>query len=187
MSSGPEDPDAPGPREHATGSIRWQEPGVTTPRPLTVAEARHREKMLRAQQDAEAFAVAQRERAQNRKSTQTKVLMGSVAAIGLVGVVALGYQMSRPQPTVEATCVRDGSDEVVPDSYCASGHPGVGGLFIFAGMPYRYYYGGTNAGIGSKATGGTLQVPKGAVAKTKSGTTINRGGFGVGGKTSSGS
>ena len=42
-------------------------------------------------------------------------------------------------------------------------------------MPYRYYYGGTNGGIGTIARGGTLELPKNAVGRTPSGSTITRG------------
>ncbi|BBY96818.1 hypothetical protein AWC04_05210 [Mycolicibacterium fallax] len=186
MTSGPDDPQSREPRTHQVGGMRWQEPGVSVPRPPTLAEARARERALRAQEAAEAFAAEQRATAEARKAGQKKVLMGTVAVVGLVGAVALGYQLlnNSDARTVQATCVRDGSDEVVPDSYCASGHSTGGGLFIFAGAPYRYYYGGSNQGIGSRATGGTLTVPSGAVAKTKSGATVSRGGFGVGSKSS---
>ena len=134
-------------------------PTPTVPRPPTVAEA--------------------------RAATRKKILIGSVAAIGLVGAVALGYQLMN-RGTVDATCVKDGSNEVVPDSYCAAGHSSGGGVFIFAGSPYRYYYGGNNRGVGTIASGGKLSAPSNKTAKTKSGTTVSRGGFGAG-KSGSGS
>ncbi|WP_374198851.1 hypothetical protein [Mycobacterium sp. MYCO198283] len=158
--------------------MRWQDAADTRPRQPTVAEARHREKVRKAREAAERFAeVQERQRAQ-QAATRRKVLMGSVAVVGLVGVVALGYQLLKDDDEVSATCVKDGTNEVVPDSYCASGSPGMGGLFIFAGSPYRYYYGGSNGGIGSVARNGTLELPKGTSAKTKSGSSITRGGFG---------
>ncbi len=169
----------------AYGAIRWQEPGVTVPRPPTVAEARQREKMRKAQEAAEEFARTQHENAEARAATRKKILIGSVAAIGLVGAVALGYQLMN-RGTVDATCVKDGSNEVVPDSYCAAGHSSGGGVFIFAGSPYRYYYGGNNRGVGTIASGGSLSAPSNKTAKTKSGTTVSRGGFGAG-KSGSGS
>jgi uncharacterized protein YgiB involved in biofilm formation len=77
---------------------------------------------------------------------------------------------------------------VVPDSYCANGYSsGGGGMFIYAGSPYRYYYGGNNTGVGSIARGGTIELPKGTTGKTKSGSTISRGGFGSSKSGSSGS
>ena len=105
--------------------------------------------------------------------------MGAVAVVGVVGVVAMGYQMSKrdPAPDVTASCV-DENSVVVPDDYCGRGTPGLGGIFIFAGSPYRYYYGGSTGGVGTPATGGTLTQPSRTTAKTKSGSTISRGGFG---------
>jgi hypothetical protein len=104
-------------------------------------------------------------------------MMGAVAVVGVVGVVALGYQAFKATPEVTASCV-DENNVVVSDSYCGSGSPGIGGVFIFAGAPYRYYYGGATGGVGTVATGGTLTQPRGTVAKTKSGSSISRGGFG---------
>jgi len=103
--------------------------------------------------------------------------MGAVAVVGVVGVVALGYQAFKAGPEVTASCV-DENSVVVSDSYCGSGTPGIGGVLIFAGAPYRYYYGGATGGVGTVATGGTLTQPRGTVAKTKSGSSISRGGFG---------
>jgi hypothetical protein len=96
--------------------------------------------------------------------------------VGLVGVVALGYHVLNDDDEVSATCVRDGTNEVVPEQYCSTGSAGVGGLFIFAGTPYRYYYGGNNGGVGTTARGGTLELPKGATGRTSAGQTITRGG-----------
>ena len=103
--------------------------------------------------------------------------MGAVAVVGVVAVVAMGYQMSKSDREVTATCV-DENNVVVPDTNCASGTPGVGGIFIWAGAPYRYYYGGTTGGVGTRAAGGTLTQPSGTIARTKSGSSISRGGFG---------
>jgi hypothetical protein len=111
--------------------------------------------------------------------------MGAVAVVGVVAVVALGYQMSKSDRDVTASCV-DENNVVVPDSYCASGSPGIGGIFIWAGAPYRYYYGGSTGGVGTRATGGTLTQPSGTIAKTKSGSSITRGGFGSSSAGSSG-
>ena len=170
------------------GSIRWQDPGTAQARQPTVAEARQRDKNRKAREAAEAFAEEQERHKDQRAATRRKVLMGSVAVVGLVGVVALGYQLFNDDDEVAATCVRDGTNEVVSDNYCSSGNAGSGGLFIFAGSPYRYYYGGNNGGVGSVARGGTLELPKGTVGKTSSGSSISRGGFGsssVGGSSGS--
>ena len=159
------------------GAIRMQEPGVTRPRPATVAEARARDKARKAREVAERFAAEQVANAERKRSQNRKTLMGAVAVVGVVGVVALGYQAFKATPEVTASCV-DENNVVVSDSYCGSGSPGIGGVFIFAGAPYRYYYGGATGGVGTVATGGTLTQPRGTVAKTKSGSSISRGGFG---------
>ncbi len=161
----------------ARGTIRAQEPGVTQPRPPTVAEARARDKARKAREEAEQFAAEQAASAEHRRRQNKKTLMGAVAVVGVVGVVALGYQMSKRDPEVTASCV-DANNVVVPDEYCGRGTPGMGGIFIFAGSPYRYYYGGASGGVGTPATGGTLTQPSRTTAKTKSGSTITRGGFG---------
>lgn len=159
------------------GNIRTQEPGVTQPRPPTLAESRARDKARKARETAERFAAEQAANAERRRSQNRKTLMGAVAVVGVVGVVALGYQVFKRDPDVTASCV-DANNVVVPDDYCGAGTPGMGGVFIFAGAPYRYYYGGSSGGVGTPATGGTLTQPSRTTAKTKSGSTITRGGFG---------
>ena len=159
------------------GNIRSQEPGLTQPRPPTVAEARARDKARKAREVAEQFAAEQAANAERRRSQNKKKLMGAVAVVGVVGVVALGYQVSKSDRDITASCVDD-NNVVVPDEYCGSGTPGMGGIFIFAGAPYRYYYGGSNTGVGTRATGGTPTQPSRTTAKTKSGSSISRGGFG---------
>ena len=159
------------------GNIRVQEPGVTRPRPPTLAEARARDKARKAREEADRFAAEQAANAERRRRQNRKTLMGAVAVVGVVGVVAMGYQMSKRDPDVTASCV-DENNVVVPDDYCGRGTPGMGGIFIWAGMPYRYYYGGSTGGVGTRATGGTLTQPSGTTAKTKSGSSITRGGFG---------
>jgi hypothetical protein len=178
------------------GAIRWQDASTSRPRQPTVAEARQRDRARKSREAAERFAEEQERQSEQRAATRRKVLMGSVAVVGLVGVVALGYSLLNNDDEVSATCVRDGSNQVVPDSYCSSGSAGSGGVFIFAGSPYRYYYGGGNTGIGSTARGGTIELPKGTTGKTSSGTSISkgsngssvsRGGFGSSSHGSSGS
>lgn len=178
----------------AQGSIRWQEPGVTKPRPPTVAEARQRDKVRKAREAAEQWAALQEEKREQRKATGRKVLIGSVAVVGVVGAVALGYHLLHQDDEVAASCVKDGTNEVVPDEYCSRGYAGSHSTFIYAGSPYRYYYGGSSGGIGTIARGGTIEIPKGTTAKTKSGTSItksgssvSRGGFGSKSGGSSGS
>lgn len=157
----------------ARGTIRSQEPGITRPRPPSVAEARARDRARRARERAEQFAQEQAA----KRSEKRKTLMGTVAVVGVAGAVALGYQAFKADREITATCV-DENDVVVSDSYCSTGTPGAGGIFIIAGSPYRYYYGGSNGGVGTRATGGTLTQPSGTTARTKSGSSITRGGFG---------
>ena len=159
------------------GSIRVQEPGTVVRRPPTAAETRARAKAIQARLAAQRFAREQAEASDRKREQNRKTLMGAVAVVGVVGAVALGYQLFKAGPDVTASCV-DSNNVVVPDSNCQSGTPSAGGFFIYAGSPYRYYYGGTTGGVGTVATGGSLTQPRGTTAKTKSGSSISRGGFG---------
>lgn len=191
-------PDAPPGR----GALRWQEPGITLPRPPTVAEARARDKARRTREAAQKLAEVQAEKAEERRRTRKKVLMGSAVVAGIAAVVAVGYAVIDRDDDVEATCVQQGSNVVAPEEYCERGTPSSGGTFIYAGSPYQYYYGGQNRGIGTVATGGSLELPRGTTAKTSSGTrisksdgsgsvsrspSVSRGGFGSSSSGSSGS
>jgi len=188
MTEGPDDP-----AEESPGSVRWQDPATAVPREPTVAEARARDKAQKAREAEERIAEVKAEKAAKRAATGKKVLIGSAVGVGVVAVVAAGYAMFH-EDNVAASCVKEGTNEVVPDSYCSSGHSTGGGGFIFLGSPYRYYYGGNNHGVGTIASGGTLTLPKGTTATTKSGTSISksgssisRGGFGSSSHGSSGS
>lgn len=190
MTDGPDDPV---PDDAAHGSVRWQDPATATPREPTVAEARARDKAQKAREAEERIEELKAEKAAKRAATGKKVLIGSAVGVGVVAVVAAGYAMFH-HDTVGATCVKDGTNEVVPDSYCSSGYSSGGSSFIYAGSPYRYYYGGSSGGVGTIARGGTLTLPKGTTATTKSGTSISksgssisRGGFGSSSHGSSGS
>ncbi|GAB2637415.1 hypothetical protein GCM10027088_11560 [Nocardia goodfellowii] len=178
------------PEEPRYGSIQRQEPGRTQPRPPTVAEARARDK-ARQRADQERRAAEAAEAA--KKKTRKRVLMGSVAVVGVAGLVGGGYlvykAVNKPDQ-VTAHCVQidqNGKEVVVPDDKCGPGKQGFsdddrwhggGGLIILGGWPqYRYYYGG-NPTIGQAPVGGSTVKPKGAEIKTKSGTTVQRGGLG---------
>lgn len=78
-------PDAPPGR----GALRWQEPGITLPRPPTVAEARARDKARRTREAAQKLAEVQAEKAEERRRTRKKVLMGSAVVAGIAAVVAV--------------------------------------------------------------------------------------------------
>ncbi|WP_280235426.1 hypothetical protein [Nocardia cyriacigeorgica] len=172
-------PSAPRP-----GSIHRQEPGRTQPRPPTVAEARARDK-ARRKAEAEAQAAIAREEAGRR--TRKRVMIGGAAVVGVAALVGGGYLAYRAvaapdQVTAYCTVVdENGNETVVEDDRCSrassAGHAGVGGIFIYNGMQYRYYYGGNNT-VGKPPVGGTTVKPKGAEITTKSGTVIQRGGLG---------
>ncbi|WP_327144753.1 hypothetical protein [Nocardia sp. NBC_01327] len=187
------------------GSMQSQEAGITQPRPPTVAEARAREK---ARKRAEEQAQAEIDAAEGKRKKRKKVLLGGAAVVGVAALVGGGYlaydAITTPDVTASCTVVakngetvpigpnqtitatQDNQEIVVPDQYCQDAQdPNRGGsglatagLFFLAGHQYRYYYGGPSQTIGHAPTGGSTTIPKGANVKTKSGTTIQRGGLG---------
>jgi hypothetical protein len=169
----PEHPPAP---PSPAGSMRFQDPETTRPRPPTVAEARAREKAIRKKEEIEQARLA----AEAKRRKRNRRLIGGAAVVGVVGVVAgLGYWALSPS-RVSAQCVRDdpnGQPVIVPDSYCTGHTAGLDGFFFYGGHSYRYYYGSSGT-VGSRPLGGTTVAPKGATITTKSGTTIQRGGLG---------
>ncbi len=158
------------------GSVRYQDAETSRPRPPKPAELRARKKYEDKQREIEEARLA----AEAKRTKRNRRLIGGAAAVGVVGVVAgLGYWALSPS-TVTAQCVRDdpnGQPVIVPDSYCTGNTAGMNGFFFFGGHQYRYYYGSSGT-IGSRPIGGTTQAPQGATIKTKSGSTIQRGGFG---------
>jgi hypothetical protein len=158
------------------GSMRFQDPETTRPRPPTVGETRAREKAERQRREIEQA----QEEAERKRQIRNRRLKSGAVAVGVVGVVAaLGYWALSPR-SVTAQCVQEdstGGPVVVPDSYCGGHGAGYGGLFIYSGHQYRYYYGSTG-GVGARPSGGTTIAPKGDTVKTSSGSTIQRGGLG---------
>lgn len=188
----PQQPEEPDERP-TTGSMRFQDADSTRPRQPTVAEARarrQREAELEAERERQQQAQAEAER---KAATRRKVLIGSGATVGLVGVVATWYLAVPKQ--VEAVCT-DETGTVVQDDYCddtfiTSQHgyynPGTGfwilPLVTGGSRQYRYNYGGTGT-VGTHVAGGTYTVPSANTpVKTKSGTTVQRGGFGISGES----
>lgn len=169
-----------GPTGQRSGSMRVQSPETSKPRPPTLAEARQRDKARKEREAAEELAAQQELDRERRSARNRKILMGSIAVVGVAGLIGLSYMGSDDNREVSATCVKDGTDEVVPESYCSSGTSGAGGIFIWAGSSYRYYYGGSNGGVGTIARGGTLELPKDSVGRTKDGSKITRGKNGSG-------
>ena len=186
------------PPSRRQGSMRMQNAATSAPRPPTAAEARQREKARKAREAAEELAEAEELDRLRRAERRRKVMMGSIAVVGVAGVIGMIYLSADrgADREVAATCVKEGTDEVVPEEYCSTGASRGAGIFIFAGLPYRYYYGGNNGGVGTIARGGTLELPKGTAGRTSSGSTITRGkgsgvsitrgGFGSGSHSSGG-
>jgi hypothetical protein len=177
----PEDEDGGQQRPPSSaGSMRFQDPATTRPRPPTVGETRAREKAERERKEAER---AQFE-ANVKRYHRNQRLKGGVAVVGVVGVVAaLGYWALSPRTTT-AQCVQEdanGGPIIVPDNYCTGNTSGGGGgsgfFFYSGGHQYRYYYGSSGT-VGSRPSGGTTIAPKGTTVKTSSGSTIQRGGLG---------
>lgn len=168
------------------GAVRRQEAGVTQPRPPTLAEQRARAEAIQRQRDEE---LALEQEAARKKKLRKRLLIGGGAAVGVAGLVAIWYAASSPDE-VEAQCTQDGV--VVEDQYCdenyARTHGGhvSGGFIYIGGSSYRYHYGGSSVPVGQKVSGGSYTIPKGSNVTTKSGTTIQRGGFGVTGGSKSG-
>jgi hypothetical protein len=159
-----------------SGSVRFQDPETAKPRPLTVGEARARDKVIRETEEAGKARFAEEE-ARFAAGAKRRRLIGGAAVVGVVGVVVA---LNWPSDHVNAQCVQDDSDGqpvIVGDSYCTGRSGGYGGFFFYGGHSYRYSYGSTGA-IGSTPMGGTMVAPKGATITTGSGTTIQRGGFG---------
>jgi hypothetical protein len=156
--------------------MRFQDPETTRPRPPTVGETRAREKAERQRREIEKAQVE----AERKRQVRNRRLKSGAVAVGVVGVVAgLGYWALSPR-SVTAQCVQEdptGGPVVVPDSYCGGHGAGYGGLFIYSGHQYRYYYGSTGT-VGSRPAGGTTVKPKDTTVKTSSGSTIERGGLG---------
>ncbi|WP_433267145.1 hypothetical protein ACQPZF_00680 [Actinosynnema sp. CS-041913] len=168
------------------GQIRQQQPGVTQARPPTLAEQRARAQAIQQEREAEQAFEAEQAR---KKKLRKRLLIGGGVAVGVAGVVAIWYAASSPDD-VEAQCTQDGV--VVEDQYCdddyARSHGGYvsGGFIYLGGSSYRYHYGGSSVPVGQKVSGGSYTIPKGANVATKSGKSIQRGGFGVSGGSKSG-
>ena len=147
------------------------------------------------------------EAARSRKKRK-RILIGAGATVGIVALIAIGYQVAQPDEDVQARCVDEDTNVVVDDANCAtpasSGnnyHAG-GGIIPYpifiggGGRQYRYNYGGSG-NIGQPVAGGTATVPKGgtrvttpsgkSVAGSSGSGSVSRGGFGVSNSGSSGS
>lgn len=126
---------------------------------------------------------------EKKRKRRKRLLIGGGVTAGVVGLVAIWYAAASPD-NVTAQCT-DQNGIVVDDDYCdesyyrSHGGHSSGGFIYIGGSSYRYNYGGTGA-IGQKVSGGSYTLPKGANVSTKSGTTVQRGGFGISGGSKSG-
>ena len=193
----PEDRQPPE-EEPPRGSMRFQDAESTKPREPTLAEQRARRKALADEERREAEEAQARAEAERKAGTRRKLLIGSGVTVGLVGVVAAWYLVGTPEQ-VSATCT-DSNGVVVEDNDCddayiasRGGHYDSGTGFWILPLAtggfsqYRYNYGGTGT-IGRPVSGGSYTKPSGnTTVKTSSGKTVQRGGFGISGKSSSGS
>jgi hypothetical protein len=188
------------PEEHPSeppkrGSMRFQDES-TTPREPSLAEQRARRQALIEEEQREAEDRQNAEIAARKTATKRKILIGSGVTVGLVGLVATYYAVAAPQ-NVTAVCT-DSSGRVVQDQDCDPAYLQSQGatynsstgfwimpLFLGGGQ-YRYNYGGTGT-VGGRVSGGTYTAPSNANVSTKSGTSVQRGGFGISGKTGTGS
>jgi hypothetical protein len=191
-------------REPSTGRMRFQDES-TTPREPTLAERRAREQAARREEEAERQQAADAERSRKKRK---RILVGAGATVGIVALIAIGYQVAQPDDEVQARCVDEETNVVVDDANCATpvnnsgGYYGGGGIIPYpifiggGGRQYRYNYGGSG-NIGQPVAGGTATVPKGgtrvttpsgkSVAGSSGSGSVSRGGFGVSNNGSSGS
>ncbi|MGI6870168.1 hypothetical protein [Amycolatopsis sp. 3B14] len=177
--------------------MRFQDPSTAKRREPTLAEQRARRQALEDQARQEAAAEQARAQAEQKAATRRKVLIGSGVTVGLVAVVATWY-LAGTGETVNAVCT-DGNGTVQPDEYCDDNYAASQGGYYnsatgFWIIPlanggysqYRYNYGGTGT-VGQPVSGGTYTKPSGnTTVKTQSGKTVQRGGFGISGKSSGG-
>lgn len=173
--------------------MRFQDAETTQPREPTLAEQRARRKALLEEEEREAA----RQEAERKAGGRRKILIGSGVTVGLVGVVAAWYLVGTPNE-IDAVCTDDSgtvvADNNCDDSYVVShnGYYNSGTGFWILPLStggyrqYRYNYGGSGV-LGSHVSGGTYTAPSGhTTVKTHSGSTVQRGGFGISGKSGTG-
>jgi hypothetical protein len=175
--------------------MRFQDENTTARQP-SLGEQRARRQALIEEEEREALEQQNAEVAERKSATKRKILIGAGVTVGLVGLVATYYTVAKPAE-VTAICASD-KDVVAADNNCDEaywtthgGHMSGGFLFvpIIGGgggfNSYRYNYGGQGA-VGSPVSGGSYTAPPNANVTTKSGKSIQRGGFGISNKSSSG-
>jgi hypothetical protein len=181
----------PPPEPPKRGSMRFQDE-TTRARQPSLAEQRARQQALEQQERDEIAAVE----AGKKAATKRKLLIGSGVTVGLVGLVATFYSVAKTE-NVTAVCT-DSNEVVQADDNCdetyVTSHGGYSsGGFLFLPIigggynSYRYNYGGSG-NIGQRVSGGSFDAPSSRTnVATKSGKSVQRGGFGISGKSSGGS
>ncbi|OXM48069.1 hypothetical protein CFP75_22585 [Amycolatopsis alba DSM 44262] len=169
--------------------MRFQD-GSTQARQPSLAEQRARQQALADQERQEALDAEAARAAEKKSSTKKKLLIGTGVTVGLVGLIATFYTVAKPE-NVTATCTHDDivdNDQNCDENYVRSHGGHVSGGFFFIPIvgggfnSYRYNYGGTGA-IGQRVSGGSYTAPPNANISTKSGKSVQRGGFGISGKS----
>jgi hypothetical protein len=174
------------------GTMRFQDRASTTPRQPTLAEQR-------ARREAEEELAQQQAAVEARASKRRRVMIGGGVTVGVVAVIGAWYLLASPSNVTAQCTIASGADTdtIVNEQYCdpayATAHGGhVSNGFIFLPIgggqyrQYHYYYGGTGT-IGQRASGGSFTAPDNANVRTPSGKTIQRGGFGITGRSGGGS
>jgi hypothetical protein len=179
--------DQPPPEPPKRGSMRFQDSN-TQPREPSLAEQRARQQALAQEERDEELA----RQADAKAATRRKILIGSGVTVGLVGLVATFYTVAKPTE-VSAVCTDSNgvvqNDDNCDENYVTShgGHVSGGFLFLPIGgggfNSYRYNYGGSGT-IGQHVSGGSYDPPSSrANVTTKTGKSVQRGGFGISGKS----
>jgi hypothetical protein len=185
-----------GDQQRKRGSMRRQDAESTSPREPTLAEQRARRKAVIEEKEREAAEHEAREAAERKAETRRKVLIGGGVTVGLVGLIATFYTVAQPE-TVTAVCTNAEEGVVAEEEKCTEeyaesngGYTSGGFIFLPIGgigggyQQYRYNYGGSGT-VGSPVSGGSFTKPANANITTKSGSTIQRGGFGISSKSGS--
>lgn len=170
------------------GSMRFQDPSSTERREPTLAEQRARRQAIAEERERQAAEEQAAWEAERKAETRRKMLIGSGVTVGLVGLVASWYLVAAPDDVTAVCTTADGTivenEQYCDESYARSHGGHVSGGFIFLPLPgggfqqYRYNYGGHGT-VGSQVQGGTYERPQNANISTRSGKTVQRGGFGV--------
>jgi hypothetical protein len=195
------------------GQMRFQDAETATPREPTLAEKRARMMAEKRREEEETARIAA---ATRKTEMRRKMMIGGGVTVGVVALVAAFYsavEYSNQANAMQASCtaVNPATNEplVQPDEYCDQeyarthgghydSHSGLWLMPLFLGgghfgppAQYRYSYSPSGTAVGApgqKLSSPTNYTKPGAGTRvtTKSGTTVQRGGFGIGNKGGSG-